>query len=428
MKALKIANFILIAALTLTLFSGCAQKAQGEVSVQRTPVEAYKIAKGNIESTYIVSGQMKPISEVTVTPKAAGKVEDVMKDLGDRVEVGEKLFVIETTSLYKQLAQINAQLVQSEAGITLASIGLQRSQGSSLTQQLMQAEQAVEQAKINYDTSKSDYENNKALYEAGALSKQMLENIKNKYELAEIQYSNAKENLQLLKEKIAQESIQSAQAQLNQAEAGKEILEAQKELLLQQIEDSVVKAPISGIVASENVEIGQMVSQQTPAYTIVDMDKVVVETNVTERIINKIAAGQEVVVTIKALGNKEFKGIVDALSPATANMNIGYPVKIVIDNQNHEIKPGMFAEVKFITQRKENAVLVPLEAVISNGDAEYVFVLQGDRVEKREIKTGFKDGTNYEVISGLQDGEQIIIKGQHFIVDGEQVRLIGGEQ
>ncbi|MGE4283407.1 MAG: efflux RND transporter periplasmic adaptor subunit [Clostridia bacterium] len=387
MKRTRVISLILLVIMTMTLFSGCSQKEQEEAAVLLTPVETYKSAKGNVKVTYAASGQVKPLKEVAIVPKLAGKVEKVLKDIGDKVEVGEVLFSLEKQDLHQSLEQLDAQLRQS----------------------MLQAEAALKQAEIQLSNAKTDYDNNKVLFEGEAISKQMMDNYKKDYQESEIQYKSALDNYLLLQNK-----------------AGKSTIETQKEAVVQKVEDSDVKAPISGIIAQKSVEVGEIASQQVPAYTIVDMDTVIVEATVTERIINKIRKGQEVLVAIEALEGKTFRGQVDALSPAVTDRGIGYPVKIIIANEKHEIKPGMFAEINFTTDFKDNVITIPIEAVISRIGKSSIFVLEGDIARKREVQLGFKDDKNYEVVAGLNEGEEVIVKGQQFVIDGEKVQPVGG--
>ncbi|MCG8500558.1 MAG: efflux RND transporter periplasmic adaptor subunit [Firmicutes bacterium] len=408
MKNRKVPSIILVVLFTLALFSGCAKEPQEEITAQLTPVEAYNVAKGSIQLSYSAAGQIKPLKEVAVTPKIPGKVESVLKELGDTVNKGEVLFTLEKTDLYQKIEQLDAQL----------------------RQQLIQSEAAFKRAELQYSNAKTDYEKNKALFESDAISKQILDGYEQGLELAEVQYASARDNYLLLQNKVAVKLAEGStnQGEAVQTEAVKSVIETQKDAVLQSIQDSEVKAPISGFVAYKNLETGQMVSQQMPAYTLVDINSVIVETDVTERMINKIVKGQEVVVTVKALGDKQFKGIIDALSPAVTGQKVGYPVKIVIDNMGHELKPGMFAEIQFITDKKDDVFLVPLEAVMTNTDDSYVYVLEEDIIKKRVVKTGFKDEKNYEIVSGLNAGDRVVVKGQQFVVDGEQVQLVGGVQ
>ncbi|WHH57356.1 efflux RND transporter periplasmic adaptor subunit [Petroclostridium sp. X23] len=387
MKKNKAICLILSVMMTMTLFAGCGQKKTEEAVVPLTPVETYSVSKGDIKATYAAVGQVKPVLEVDVIPKLSGKVERVSKEIGDRVEAGEMLFTLEKQDLHQSLEQLDAQLRQS----------------------LLQAETALQQAEMQMNNAKADYTNNQVLFEGQAISKQTLDSYKRIYEAAEVQYKSALDNYLLLQNK-----------------AGKSTIETQKEAVVQKVQDSNVKAPISGIIAQKNIEAGEMATQQDAAYTIVDMDTVVIETTVTERIINEIHKGQEVLVTIAALEGKNFQGMIDALSPAVTGKSVGYPVKITIPNDKHEIKPGMFAEVHITTDTKDNVIMIPIEAVLSQVGKSSIFVLEGDIAKKREVQLGLKDDNYYEVAEGLNEGEQVIIKGQQFVIDGEKVLPVGG--
>lgn len=408
-KLRKMSIFLAIAVIT-AVFSGCGQKQEAVVK-QLTPVEALEVSKGEIQVTNALFGRIKALNEVAVFPKISGTVKDVYKNLGDRVQAGDSLFALDTEDLNRQLNQVDAQIKQSDAGVEIASTGVKQAEGSN-------AEQLLKQAEVNYSTAKTDYENSKALFASQAISKISLDASRDRFELAEIQLKNARESYRL--------SMQSANAQLKQAQSGKNVVETQKEILLQSIEDAVVKAPIKGVIAQKSVEAGVTVSPQSSAYTVVDMDQVVVETSATEKIVNLIAKGQDVIVKIKALEGKEFRGVIDALSPAATGTAGGYTVKVTIDNGNHEIKPGMFAEIEIITEKKSGIAAIPLEALLTEKDKKIVYILEGDTARKREVETGLKDSQRIEITGGLEMGEKIIIKGQQFVTDGEKVMPVGG--
>ncbi|KAB3535771.1 efflux RND transporter periplasmic adaptor subunit [Alkaliphilus pronyensis] len=404
MKIKKIVAIFLTLLIIVAIVVGCGSKQQEEVTLQLTPVETYSIKEMSIQNTHNSYGSIKPLTEVSIIPKLAGKVEKVLKNVGDKVNKDEILLTIEKTSYYQQLEQLDAQLQQ----------------------QLIQAEAAMKQAEIQYSISKQDYENNKALYEAQAVSQQMLESYNKAFNLAELQYKNAQDNYYLLQNKVLV-GIDENNTQL--MGNTKSVLETQKDAVYQMITDSEVKSPISGVVAIKNAEVGEIVSQQIPAFTIIDIDKVIIETSVTEKMINNIEKGQEIVVTIEALDRMQFNAIVDTISPAKSGQGTGYSIKKVIDNQHHQIKPGMFAEVSFVIDNRDNALLVPLEAVLTDDDEGFVFILKDDNtVIKQPVATGYKNAEYIEITNGVKKGDKVVVKGQHFIVDGEKVQPVGGVQ
>jgi|LSQX01.2.fsa_nt_gb RND family efflux transporter MFP subunit len=436
----KIIN-VFIGIIILCTIGGCSKKVEETVEEQLTPVEIQTVQKGEIQLEHSVSARIKPLKEVSVLPKVPGKVETAYGDVGDRVSLGQVLFTLEKKDLYNQLNQIEAQLKQSQASIDAAQLNYERAKGSGQEQQVMQVdaalkqtEVALEQAETNYLTVKNEYERNKLLYEANAISKQVMDSIESNYNAAQFALKNAKQayetalsNYELIKNRITVDSIEAARAQLNQAVAGKEAIEVQKEMIRQQLDDTNVRSPLSGTISQKTVEVGSLVSQQIPAYTVVEMEQVIIEADVTERIINSISVGQDVIVSVNALGDKEFKGNVDAVSPAIAGQSAGYTVKIIVDNSERQLKPGMFARVTFMLEKKENIFTVPIEAVLSHNDETYVFVLEDSVAKRRIIQTGLKNEYDYEVIQGLDENEKIIIRGQRFVADGEKVQTAEGE-
>ena len=438
----KILSFIITITIVSGMVTACKNKVEDAAVEQAIPVEVQEIRKGDIQIKHSVSARIKPLKEVAVLPKSMGKVEVVYADIGDRVSEGQVLFSLEKKDLNNQLNQIEAQLKQSQANIEAAQVNLESAKGSGLERQVMQAETALKQAEValeqaetNYETAKRDYETNKLLYESQAISKQVMDNYQNNYNAAEYALRNAKqtydsalENYELVKNKISVDTIEIAQKQLNQAIAAKEAIEVQREMILQHIADTDVSSPLTGIVSQKTIEAGSLVSQQVPAYTVVEIDKVVIEASVTERNINSISEGQDVLVTVNALGDKEFKGKVDAISPSIPGQSIGYMVKIMVNNPDHQLKPGMFARVEFFTERKEDVLIVPIDSVLAHGDETYVFVVEDNIAKRRIIKTGLKDEKNYEVVEGLEEKEEIIIKGQRFVTDEEKVETLRGEQ
>ncbi len=483
MHRIKLITIIIIIMLMANLSVGCGNKSTTTTSRQ-TPVEICLAEKGDIQVTYSVSGLVKAFKEIPILPKAPGRVEQTFKDIGDTISKDEILFSLDKKDLHRQLQQIEAQVASSNTNHEMAELSLERASGSAKDRQVLQAESGLNQARAglsqaeeginraesavkqveiglqqiekSYNNIKSDYEKNQSLYKVGAISEQILNNYKHQLEAIELEYNatkenysnlkesynialmayensqetykNAQENYNIIKDKVIDEDIKGAKLQINQAKDASQITQAQKGMILDAINDSNVRSPINGIIAGKTIENGIFANQQIPSYTVVDIDKVIIETSVTERMINKIEKGQEVLVTIKAIEGKQFEGIIDSLSPASVEQKIGYTVKIIINNKDHEIKPGMFAEVNFIIENKNEILSIPVDAVINEDMATYIYVLEGDIAKKRKIQLGLKDENNYEIIEGLIEGEKVITKGQHFINDNESVRVVGGDK
>ncbi|MBC7324775.1 MAG: efflux RND transporter periplasmic adaptor subunit, partial [Moorella sp. (in: Bacteria)] len=164
--------------------------------------------------------------------------------------------------------------------------------------------------------------------------------------------------------------------------------------------DSLIRAPISGLVTAHNVNPGEMASTMAPVVSLVNIDKVEVKATVGESLVNQLKQGQKVRVIVRAVSGQPFSGTITSVAPAADPVTKGFPVKIEIDNPRHVLKPGMFAEVQVAGAQKE-ALLVPREAVTRDADKDVVWVVKDGRAQKREVKPGESDGRQIMIAAGL---------------------------
>lgn len=396
-KRTAIALLFFLAAASLT---ACGKKDQQPVNTEdhRVPVEVKAAARGDIYDLVRVNGRVSPAVEINVFSKLAGKVESVNYDIGDRVKKGDVLFALERTDFINQVKQAEAALSMAEANYSSLA-------GGTLLKQL-------EQAEANYLNAKENYERMKALYEEGAVSKQQFEGVELQFTLAKAQYESAVI--------AAPSNLKAAEAQVKQAQAALELARSQ-------LENAVVVSPVSGIVAAKNVNPGEMVSPGMPVFTIVDLDKVFVEVNISESIINRVQIGQEVQVRVSSAGNGEFKGIVTNISPSADPRTRAFLAKIELDNPGHRLKGGMFAEVILPTDKRENVILVPQEAVLDMGNEKIVFVVMENTAYRRSVAVGIKDGRDIEIVSGIEEGENVVVAGQYTLRDKARVLIVNEE-
>jgi multidrug efflux pump subunit AcrA (membrane-fusion protein) len=364
--------------------------------------------KSKIEDIATFTGQIEAGDEVTIVSKISGRVKEVNFEVGDYVKEGEPLVILETDELYVQLSQAEAALASAKANLAANESG-------TLPQQLDQVKAAFEQAETNYLNTKSDYERIKALYEAGAASKQTLDSMEAKYKVAKSQYESAKEQLRLTEERLPK-NIEALRAQVAQAEA-------QVELIKTNIKNSVIRAPISGMISSKQINPGEMCQAGVTLGSIVNIDKVKVVIDVPEEDINKIREGQEVTVNIDALGDKgKIKGKISIISPASASSRL-FKVKIEMENKDYKLKPGMFAKVNIIRDIKENVITIPKDALVIKKHGNVVYVVKEGKAEERLVKIGVTNGDRVEITEGLKEGETVVISGQNMLAEGSAVKI-----
>lgn len=304
------------------------------------------------------------------------------------------------------------------------SIELARSQAQNAYNQ---AQNAYDQATITYEQSKTSYEQSQTSYEQTQIaykqSQTAYEQSQIAYNQAVESYGDAKESLSIFENKTTSDNIASAQDGLNTAVASRDSVSTQLEIAKSTLNDTSVKAPISGYISAKNISETNMVSAQSAPYTIVDMSKVTVEVNVSEKIINLIKVGEKVDVVIPTIGDKIISGVIKTISPSSDTTKT-YPVVIEIENSASSIKSGMFAEIHFVESEAKKAFVVPRNTVLENDKDKYVYVVEDGKAVKKVVSLGIDNGENIQILEGVGKGDKVVVNGQDYIIDGEEVRII----
>lgn len=408
-KNKKVLGLFLIVFVIISIIAvGCSRKQEEQLEEEAVAVSAKKIKLGDIDDITKLSGRIEAEDAVDVVSKIPGKVSEVLCDVGDYVEEGEPLVVLETDELQAQMAQAQAALAAAQANLSANESGV-------LPQQVEQVRASFEQAKANYNNAKADYGRMKALYEADAIAKQAFDAMTLKYDVARTQYETAKEQLRLTQGRVPR-NVETLRAQVAQAEAAVQLIQTN-------IDNSVIKAPISGEVSMRMVEPGEMASAGYPLASIVNIDNVKVVIDVSEEEINQIEDGQEAEFDVDALENEEpLIGIVSIVPPASNPTRL-FQVKIDIENPEHKLKPGMFADVDIVTGTRKNVVVAPKDSILIKKHGNIAYVVKDGKAEERIVKLGVSNGENVEITKGLKEGEQLVVKGQNLLKEGTPVKI-----
>jgi multidrug efflux pump subunit AcrA (membrane-fusion protein) len=373
-------------------------------------VETKEIRPETIEQYINISSKVMASNEVFVIPKVSGTVKKVHVNLGDKVKAGDILFEIDDTNLRFQVEQATASLASAQASYDMNA-------NASLENQVIQLQANVDSLEIQYNDLIKDLENNKKLYEIGAVSKQQLDTLQSSADKLKLQLDTTKENLRLTKEKIVDATKKSLQATVEQAQTALSIAQTQ-------LGYSKVRAEIDGVISACNVTTGSTVSVQSQAMTIVNTDKLKFSFNISDDYINKISVGSKAYIAISAASETPYEGTITYISPAANSATMLYPVEIHIDNKDDIIKPGMFASIKLVADKRENIVSVPLNAVLEKSNEKFVYIVDKNNIaHKRIVETGIKNDESIEITSGVKNGEKVVVKGQGFLSDGSNVNV-----
>ncbi len=459
---LKILGLMLILSLTI---SGCAaQPVEPEVVIEKeTPVELMDLKYTAISTEMVYGGRINPSESVTVAAKTPGKVAETLFDVGDTVVEGSVLFRLDEQDVRNQIRQLQSQLTISEQGVKTAQNALNTVSGGQFQSSVLQLEQGIEMAEKQLEASEialsnaelaltnaennlrnatDTYNNIKILYDAGTVSKSefdrtelafkqattaynQAQNAKNQadigYQQAESGLKKAKDTYSLTTGTINSENVERARLAVNQAAAQRNSVSVQLQIAQNALNDLEIKSPISGVVSSRNANKGEYTSSAVPAFTVVKMDTVNVEVKISELLINLVKEGEAVDVTVKTLSDEPIKGKISSISPA-ADQTSTFPIKIEIDNTDGKIKPGMFAEIRFIKDSKQSALVVPRNTVLADENDKYVFVNDNGRAKKVVVTTGIDNGKDIEITSGLTTDDKVVVRGQSYLTDGDKLK------
>ena len=186
-------------------------------------------------------------------------------------------------------------------------------------------------------------------------------------------------------------------------------------------EKAPVESPLAGIIGRVYVDIGSSVTPQTPVALVVNMDRVKINLDIPERYLPAMSLGQEAVITTDAYPGEEFIGKVTKISPVLSLETRSSPIEIVIENNGHRLKSGMFARVKLVIQQHKDVPVIIKEAIMGKAPDLYVYVVENKKAVFRKITPGLRQGEYFEVQAGLRAGETVVIMGQQRLRDNASV-------
>lgn len=213
----------------------------------------------------------------------------------------------------------------------------------------------------------------------------------------------------------SQQELDNARLQLTLAETNLKTLQ----------ENTLLLSPISGIVSARNYDDGDMYNGQQPILTVMQINPVLLKINVSETFFSKVKQGMKVDVTLDVYEKESFRGKVSLVYPTIDERTRTFGVEIKLDNPNSKVRPGMFARVN-INFGAINRVVVPDQAIIkqAGSGARFVYLLEGDKVSYKQIELGRRIDKEYELISGIESGAEVVVSGQGKLADGIAVEVI----
>ncbi|KPU27663.1 hypothetical protein TR13x_03820 [Caloranaerobacter sp. TR13] len=376
--------------------------------------EVYKVSKGDVVEYIDETAQVKSESDRMIYSKMMGDVDEIKVEVGDRVKKGDTLVIINTDNIDLEIKSLEAKLKALKATYKEAVKGPDK-------ELINQAEAKVRLEKILLDEANRNYENSKKLYESGAISFD--------------QYKTALDNLNLQKE-----SLQIAENELEQIKKGassnikeqylaqiKE-LEYQIDKLYRTRDDYFIKSPVDGMILDLNIKEGDYLQIGTPVLEIGDNENIYLQADVLVDEIDKINKDTQVIVYSDELninGSGKVKRIYPKAFSKISDLGIEQKrVKVDIDllSKIPTLKVGYEVDVKFVVDKRQNVIVVPESTVFDFEGEDYVYVVEQDTAKLRKVNLGLKNDDVVEVISGLKEGDLVILSPGKEIKEGTKIK------
>ena len=190
------------------------------------------------------------------------------------------------------------------------------------------------------------------------------------------------------------------------------------------LEYTSIRSPISGVVAERMIKIGNMLVTNQPVFRVTDLDPLLAVLHVPERLVGELKVGQVSKLTVDALADEEFAGMVERISPVVDPSTGTIKVTVTVYDASRQLKPGMFARINIVNDVHTGTVLAPRDAIIEEDKETSVFVVRDSTVYKQDIETGYINSIYIEVVSGLTPGDTVVTLGKGSLKDSARVEFV----
>ncbi len=370
-----------------------------------------RVLRGRIDSHIAARGRVEGATsqEIKLASRVVGRLKEVTVNDGDPIRKGQIVAVLENDDLQAQVEQSRANVQHAQAALERLQNGARPEERAASRAAMNEAQAAADNARLNYQRSQ------KLFAEGGVISQSVLDQAERDWKMAQARLDSARENYKLVMAPPRSEDVAAAQAELNLTRA--QLAQAQDNY-----DYSFVHSPVDGVVVKRYMNPGESISYESlyqPIVSVSDTTRLMVRTEIDETDIGKIQIGQRADIRCDAFRGQTFHGHVVRLSGGLG------PKKIQTDNPTEKIdmdvlesfvevdpgtplRVGLRVDVYIELARKDNVLVVPLQAVELQEGVATVHVKTGTGIELRKVRLGAQDGLNIEVADGLHEGEELV--------------------
>jgi len=392
--------------------AGCSKPSTPS---QPVSVSAAAVKRGDITSTFALTGAVTPAQQANLSSVVSGAVTQVPVQIGQRVRAGELLVQIDDSTL-------QAQLQQSEAALNAAQAKLAQTRANDVGNSST-SNANLQSAQVAYDTAAANLRRDQQLLAQGYVSQSALEQAQAQFSSAQAQLRAAQiaaqnANLGSNAESAGQADIKSSQAAVAQAAASVNFLQAQ-------IAQSTVTAPFDGVVTQRNVDPGTLAAPNMTLVQVSQLDPIYVNVGVPDSQLAFVAPGKSVRISVSTIAGRSWPGRIKYLNAAASQGTLSYLARVAVANPDFALKAGMVADATFVQVTHRDVLLTPLAAVSQTEAGTVVFIVANGKAKEVPVSIGVETQAVAE-ISGkdIRPGTLIITQRPDSLQDGAPVSIV----
>lgn len=395
------------------------------------PDERVAVKRGDIRRVVNSSGKVLPNQEIRLKCKASGQIIEMPFGVSDKVKKGDLLFRLDPADEERNTRRAKVALAVSQNRLEATRVQYDIAAQTLKTDQARVASE-INSAKVKLDDLTTTLNRARQLFQKDLISREELE--KTQVATTQGQLALDQSKLRLEEMKTAELALRLKKNDIEVAKAQVETDELKLQDAQQRLNDTKVFAPVDGVISTVLAREGQIVSSGTSSTSngtdlldLTDISRIFAEVNVDESDIAEIREGLPALIHTESATDKVYEGKVVYITPKGVRSRavVNFAVRVeILEKENPALRPEMSTNVDIILDQRKNALTLPRPAIIANGDKQYVLVLKEptspatadttkankeERTEKREVTTGLADGESIEILSGLNEGETVIM-------------------
>ncbi len=397
----------------LALVTGVLTACSSEVEPATEPVVAVQAATVRqvaLERTVQSEAVLFPRNQAVLTAKIAAPVQRFLADRGSEVHRGQVLAILENRDLKAAAEESAGALDQARASYRSIKAGEVPEEVHKARLETAVAEQELSAQQKLYDTRQD-------LYAHGALARRKLDEAAVSLAQARTQAGIARKHLDTLTAVSRDETLKGAEGKLKEAQG--KYLGATAQLGY-----SEVRSPIDGVVTDRPLYPGEMAGTGTPLITVMDMSTVIARAHVPQEVAALVKVGDAA--RISGIGDaSDVPGTVAVVGPALDPNSTTVEVRVEASNPAHRLRPGTSVRLSIVVATEPDAIVIPASALLTTSSGAPMVMVAGpdDRAHQRQVRVGFRQGDDVQIVGGLEPGERVVTVGAYGLEEGARLRV-----